>query len=251
MARILSAVFDDRNDAEQAVDWMRNNGAPNDSISVISRHEGTVGGDQLPDPRSPDGKRSAADGAGEAGGGLATGLGVGAGVGALFGLAALLIPGVGPLIAAGPLAAALGVGAGTVAAGAIVGGAAGSLAGALSHWGLSEAEAHHYAERVESGSTYVGVDLDQTSLDRTEALETIRRFNGHVQDMPSDGGVTGMDDGISRTAYAGERASGTYGAAITGGTGSTGATGYRSSGADANLDDTDELVSSRSQRDRI
>ncbi|HTE17047.1 MAG TPA: YsnF/AvaK domain-containing protein, partial [Armatimonadota bacterium] len=125
--------------------------------------------------------------AGEAGGGLASGLGVGAGVGALFGLAALLIPGGGPLIAAGPLAAALGVGAGTVAAGAIVGGAAGGLAGALSHWGLSEAEAHHYAGEVERGGTYVGVDLDRSNVGREGVLSAFRSHNGRIQDAPSTG----------------------------------------------------------------
>jgi len=195
MTRIASAIFDDRQDAERAVSVLRDQGAPEDAISLISRHDGEV-----PDPNRPGDTRDAGDAAGEAGGGLASGLGIGAGVGALFGLAALLIPGVGPLIAAGPLAAFLGAGAGTVAAGAIVGGAAGGLAGALSHWGLSEAEAHHYAGEVERGGTYVGVDLDRANVEREDVLSALRSNHGRIQDAPSTGMTSAPHAGAATTA---------------------------------------------------
>lgn len=186
MARIASALFNDRTEAERAVAWLRDNGVPNDAITVIARNDGDA--DSW---GKADNDRDASEGAAEAGSGMASGLGIGAGVGALFGLAAALIPGLGPLIVAGPLAAWLGGTAGTIAAGALVGGAAGGIAGALSHWGLSEAEAHHYAGEIERGGTYVGVDLDQANLPRETIFDGFRRYHGRVQDSNLDSGTVG------------------------------------------------------------
>src|SRR5688500_5467044 len=103
MSRV-TAVFDDRAQAERAIDELRRLGVTDAHLSFLSRHGGgltTAAGDAAAE--------DAADGAGK--GALA-----GAGVGALFGIAAALIPGVGPFITAGALASALGaVGGGAVA----------------------------------------------------------------------------------------------------------------------------------------
>jgi hypothetical protein len=170
MANIVSAVFDDTTDAQRAVDWLRQSGVPDSAISVVSRHAGET--------HASGGVADAADHADDAGKGAMKGLGVGAGVGALFGLAAAAIPGVGPFIAAGALAHVLGAAGGAAAAGAIVGGTSGAMAGAFSHWGLNEAESSYYAGQVESGGTFVGVDLSQTSADRAAVIEAFRRYNG-------------------------------------------------------------------------
>ena len=176
MANIISAVFNDRSDAERAVDWLRNNGVPESAISIVGRQgddyraTGDVGADYDED--------EATDDAAHAGKGALTGAGVGAGVGALFGLAAAMIPGVGPFITAGALASALGPAAGGAVAGAVVGGTSGGLAGALSSWGVSEAESRHYAGEVERGGTYVGVDADRTTVSRDTIVDAFRRFNG-------------------------------------------------------------------------
>ncbi len=122
-----------------------------------------------------------------AGKGALTGLGVGAGVGALFGLAALMIPGVGPFIAAGALAEVLGVAGATVASGALVGGATGSLAGALTRAGLHEPDAKHYADAVDRGEIYVGVDTVQAPLGDEVLLEALRRTGGEVRYGASPG----------------------------------------------------------------
>ena len=171
MANIVSAVFNDRSDAERAVSWLRQQGAPDTAISVISR-EGETGSAGV-----TEGAHDAAD----AGKGALTGAGIGAGVGALFGLAAAAIPGIGPFITAGALANLLGVTGGAMASGAIVGATSGGLAGALSHWGLNEAESKYYAGQVERGSTYVGVDLSNTSLTAGEVRAAFDRFNGQYQ----------------------------------------------------------------------
>ena len=65
----------------------------------------------------------------------------------LAGIGALAIPGVGPLIAAGPILAAL--------SGAAVGGAVGGLAGALVGIGIPEYEAKRYEGRIKSGNILI------------------------------------------------------------------------------------------------
>src|SRR5215211_7024146 len=93
--------------------------------------------------------------------GAATGAGAGAAVGGvlgwLIGIGALAIPGVGPLVAAGPIVAAL-AGAGAV-------GATGGLVGGLIGAGIPEIEAKRYAGRIREGGYLISVHCD----DRTWA----------------------------------------------------------------------------------
>ena len=83
----------------------------------------------------------------------AKGAGIGAAVGGLggllLGLGALAIPGIGPVIAAGPIAAAL--------AGAGIGAVTGGIIGALVDLGIPEESAHVYAESVRRGNVLVAV----------------------------------------------------------------------------------------------
>jgi hypothetical protein len=73
-------------------------------------------------------------------------------LGLLVGAGALAIPGVGPLVAAGPLMAGL--------AGLGLGGAVGGLAGALVGMGLSEDEAKRYYSQLAVGYTLLVVHSD-------------------------------------------------------------------------------------------
>jgi len=172
---MISAVFDNTQDAQAAIDWLRDNGVPSDAISVVARNGernrevGDLG---------PEADDEAREDAADAGKGALTGLGVGAGVGALFGLAAAAIPGVGPFIAAGALAHVLGVTAGAAVSGAVVGGTSGALAGALSHYGLNEAESNYYAGEIERGGTFVSVDLSRSTVGRETVLDAFRRYHG-------------------------------------------------------------------------
>lgn len=170
----VTAVFDSRQDAEQAVDWLRGNGVPNDNISVLARHADDTaavaertGAERVDDDPGSDMAR-----------GAGTGLAAGAGVGALFGLAAAMIPGIGPFITAGALANALGAAGGGAVAGAIVGGTSGAIAGALSKWGLDQADANYYGGEVERGGVFVAADLDGTALSRTQAQEALGQLGG-------------------------------------------------------------------------
>ncbi|HEX8552884.1 MAG TPA: hypothetical protein VF681_15175 [Abditibacteriaceae bacterium] len=165
MSRV-TAVFDNQAQAEQAVSALRGLGISDTNLSFVSRHnEAGAGGGH-------------SDG-GDAAEGAGTGLLAGAGVGALFGLAAALIPGVGPFITAGWLATALGTAAGGAAAGAIVGGTTGAVAGALARAGYSEHEASYYGSAVESGKVLVAVDGHGTVSD-DQVRATLVQYGGNT-----------------------------------------------------------------------
>jgi uncharacterized membrane protein len=152
MARV-TAVFDDRTQAERAITELRRRGIPDAQVSIVSRRPDDVD--------VTAGRDDAKTGERVGKGALA-----GAGVGTLFGLAALLIPGVGPFITAGVLASALGATGGAIASGAIVGGTSGALAGAFSKAGYSHDEAEFYGSGVERGGVLVAVETDDMSSER-------------------------------------------------------------------------------------
>src|SRR5277367_2082422 len=101
--------------------------------------------------------------------GTATGVGVGGVVGGalglLAGIGALAIPGVGPLIAAGPIMGAL--------AGLGVGGAVGGLVGALVGMGIPEYEAKRYEGHVKDGGTLLSIHCD-TSDEISRAKDMLK-----------------------------------------------------------------------------
>jgi hypothetical protein len=100
--------------------------------------------------------------------GVGTGAIVGGALGWLTGMGALAIPGLGPLIAAGPIMAAL--------SGAAVGGAVGGLTGALIGLGIPEFEAKRYEGKLKSGHALVSVHSE--SADETERAKEIFRAAG-------------------------------------------------------------------------
>ncbi|BCM92095.1 hypothetical protein IAD21_03974 [Abditibacteriota bacterium] len=138
----VSALFDTRAQAEAAVNAIRAQGVSEAHFSVITRQG--------------DGTAVAHDDAGDD---VAKGTLAGVGVGALFGIAAALIPGVGPFITAGTLlSTALGAVGGGAVAGAVVGGTTGLVASALARAGYDEREANYYGSALEQGGTLVTVD---------------------------------------------------------------------------------------------
>ena len=95
-------IYRDRTSVENAVDTLRQEGFRNTDISVLFPHnEGTKDFAARKATKAPEGTAA----------GATTGAIVGGGLGWLAGIGALAIPGLGPLIAAGPIVAALaGVG---------------------------------------------------------------------------------------------------------------------------------------------
>jgi hypothetical protein len=95
---------------------------------------------------------------------------VGAVVGALgglmVGLGVLTIPGVGPVVSAGWLLATL---AGS-ATGAVLGGAAGTLIGALQEQGIDDPDAQVYAESLKRGGSLIVVHVEDKLVSAAEAI---------------------------------------------------------------------------------
>src|SRR5439155_10866804 len=86
--------------------------------------------------------------------GASSGAVIGGTLGWLAGIGALAVPGVGPLIAAGPIVAAL-AGIGAV-------GTLGGIAGALIGLGIPEYEAKRYEGRVRNGGILLSVHCDDS-----------------------------------------------------------------------------------------
>ncbi len=124
--------------------------------------------------------------------GAVSGATVGGVLGLLAGIGALAIPGVGPLIAAGPIMAAL--------AGMAVGGAVGGVTGALIGFGIPEFEAKKYEGRLKSGGILFSVHCD-TSDQIKRAKAIVEQTGG--EDVSSTGESSTKneaEDGARKTA---------------------------------------------------
>jgi uncharacterized protein (TIGR02271 family) len=152
MSKTVIGLFDSMNEARSVVQELIANGYKSDNISIIAQHDG-----ETVTERGDDETSGAAMGAGT--GAVVGGLG-----GLLVGLSALAIPGVGPVIAAGPIV--------TTLAGAGLGAAAGGIIGALTDIGVPEEEAHYYAEGVRRGGALVSVETDDYMADRAVEIMT-------------------------------------------------------------------------------
>jgi hypothetical protein len=142
--------------AERAVETLTTAGFPNNDISVLLTDAQTTHDfAHEKNTKAPEGATA----------GVATGGIIGGTLGLLVGLGTLAIPGVGPLLAAGPIVATLaGVGAG---------GAAGGIIGALVGMGIPEYEALRYEGYVKNGGVLMSVHCDD-SKQITRATELMR-----------------------------------------------------------------------------
>ncbi|HEX8231942.1 MAG TPA: hypothetical protein VF559_01170 [Caulobacteraceae bacterium] len=182
MTRTVTRLFDSQNEARQAVSELEQSRLGHADISLIANNSGASGEDRSFAPRDDDRGHEAAEGAAEgAGTGATLGGVVGGGAGLLAGLGMLAIPGIGPVAAAGWLTSTL-IGAG---AGAAAGGVTGGLIGALTNAGVSEDDAHVYAEGVRRGGALVAVRVDEEYADQAEQI--LSRFGG--SDASSRGGA--------------------------------------------------------------
>ena len=148
MTKTVSALFDNVSDAQYAVQDLIDNGFLQRDISLIAS-------DAAGEFVAYHGKDLPAD---DTLAGMGTGAVLGGLTGLLVGLAALAIPGVGPVIAAGPIAAAI--------TGAGVGAVTGGIVGALVDLGIDEDEAGYYAEGVRRGGTLLTVQTTDAMAHR-------------------------------------------------------------------------------------
>jgi hypothetical protein len=160
-------IYSSRDTAERAADAIVNAGfSPSDISVLLPENLGNraIGTEKA--TKAPEGAT--------AGGG--TGAVLGGTLGLLAGIGALAIPGVGPLIAAGPIMATL--------AGVGVGGAIGGITGALVGMGIPEYEAKRYEGRIQKGGILLSVHC-ASSDEVKRAKEIIERTGG--EDVSSTG----------------------------------------------------------------
>lgn len=139
-------IYPTRDMVSHAVDSLKAAGFRNTDISVLfPENEGNKDFAVEKNTKAPEGATT----------GVASGVVVGGALAWLAGIGALAIPGIGPLIAAGPIVAALaGAGAGAVA---------GGIVGALVGLGMPEYEAKRYEGRIKHGGILLSVHCDDAA----------------------------------------------------------------------------------------
>jgi uncharacterized membrane protein len=163
MVKTIVGSFDSFNEAHQVANDLRAAGFLDSDISIVANN---AAGEYREDDRvraSGDTDSSATTK------GAVTGAVVGGGAGLAASLAGLAIPGIGPIIAAGPIVATL--------AGAGTGAVAGGLIGGLVDLGVPENDAQYYAEAIRRGGALVTVRVDES---RAEEVADIMRAHGAV-----------------------------------------------------------------------
>ena len=156
--KAVIGVFSDRTLAEKAVSELRSQGFTTEEINIVSKGGSQRrGSGEMYDDDITDGALT---------GGTIGGIG-----GLLIGAGALAIPGIGPIVAAGPLAAAL--------SGAVAGG----IAGGLIDWGIPAESSRRYEQQVAQGNILAVIKTDSAKVQ--QAAQVLR--NNGASDVESHG----------------------------------------------------------------
>ncbi|GAB1538789.1 hypothetical protein NUACC21_14530 [Scytonema sp. NUACC21] len=175
-------TFSSRQEAEAALNDLRNSGFKMDRVSILAKHADR--NDRIAGANVSDrGDNEAQEGAGI---GAVAGTVLGGIGGLLVGLEALIIPGVGPFLAAGTIA--------TTLAGAGIGAATGSLVGALTGAGIPEEDAQAYSNRISQGDYLVMIEGTDDEINRAGSILRNRNIsNWNIYDI-SDRGRNDISD---------------------------------------------------------
>src|SRR5580704_2906862 len=171
-------IYPTLSSADHATDTLVRSGfSPSDISALLPEN---LGSRQIGTEKATKAPEGAATGAG-------SGAVLGGALGLLAGIGALAIPGVGPLIAAGPIMAAL--------AGVGVGGAVGGLVGALVGMGIPEYEAKRYEGRVKDGGILLSVHCE-TSEEISRAKDILKQTG--AEDIASSGEKAVSAHGVTK-----------------------------------------------------
>ena len=172
----MSSVFCLANDGSQAIrilNRLQAAGLGGENVSVL--HSDRHGNRELSTENSTKAPEGATAGAG-------TGAILGGAVGWLAGIGALAIPGLGPLIAAGPILGAL--------SGLALGGTVGGITGALVGMGIPEYEAQQYEARLKDGKVLISVHVENS-----DESSRVRKI---MSDEQGESISTGSESSVSR-----------------------------------------------------
>ncbi len=162
MRKAVIGIVETRAEAEAVVETLRRTAyiELGDISVLLPDRTGTNDFAHEHHTKAPEGAATGASAGGVVGGTL----------GLLAGIGALAIPGVGPLIAAGPVLAAL--------SGAAAGAAVGGLAGALVGLGIPEIEAKAYEGKIRGGNILIAVHSETRDAQRA-AEDVLRQAGAH------------------------------------------------------------------------
>ena len=170
-------LFPSRAEAERAISELSARGYDAEDLGYVDRFRNETGevvtdADHIDDDFADEDHEVAHEAGRGAAGGAVGGAAVGAGTALLASAGLVLVPGIGPFLAAGTLAGVLGSAAVGAAGGAALGGAAGAIFGAVDdHEHADHETSRHYRDRVSEGETMVSVNGDDASdVEITEVL---------------------------------------------------------------------------------
>lgn len=172
MKKAVIGIVETRAQAEAVVETLRRSEhiGVNDISVLLPDLQGSKDFAHEHHTKAPEGAAAGAGAGGVLGGTL----------GLLAGIGALAIPGLGPLIAAGPVLAALS----GVAAGAAVGG----LTGALVGLGIPEIEAKAYEGKIRGGNILIAVHTESKEA-QNAAEDVLKRAGASHVDATSEASV--------------------------------------------------------------
>lgn len=139
MLKTVVGLFDSKDQAEKAVSALRGRGFY-EEISIVAAD------------RNKAGDRNTENNQGSVASGVSTGGMLGGLAGLAMGAGALVIPGIGPILAAGPIA------------GLLSGAATGGIAGGLIDWGIPAERGEYYEGKVKEGKILASVRTDEAKI---------------------------------------------------------------------------------------
>lgn len=168
---VVSAVFDSDDEAREAIAALRSEGISDASLSLITQRRGTT-------------TTSNADGdvVDEEHTNWLRGILGGGALGAGLGVAALAIPGVGPLVAAGAIAAAAVPEA--LAIGAVAGAALGAANEALKNHGVSDEDVAYYGDTLKKNGGVLVTVHPHGEASQQAILQILHAHGGHNAAQP-------------------------------------------------------------------
>lgn len=152
MLKTVIGLFDSRDQAEKAASELRGSGFK-DEVSILEADKNNAG------------NKTGGDDSGSLTSGVTTGGVLGGLAGLGLGAGALAIPGIGPIIAAGPIA------------GLVSGAFTGGLAGGLVDWGIPAERSQFYEDKVKEGKVLASVRAEEDKIN--SAADILRRNGAH------------------------------------------------------------------------
>jgi len=160
-----TAIFDSPDAARKATDALQAEGVPEKAISLLWRSNLFLDRDI----KWPEGHSKLSVAGAVAGGGLA---------GTMFAIGILVVPGIGPVIAAGALASA--VLPAVASLGGVAGATGGAIARMLSDHDVDGVAAAFYEQQIKRGKVFVAVDTRELEMPDRDIRQILGKAGGKI-----------------------------------------------------------------------